>query len=173
MRVMIIMIWLASTLFQVGHYVESAHEAQQLMTQMYVDDEVLPDVPVVEVVPEDDDEYSKLVGDWFLTMAYLDGEYQYFDEDSDFREYLSFYDDRTVELFEYSGGTEILDAKMDVTYDDIYFSFIYDSDTLPSTVSYEEYMVVSVYDDEMTVALMFYDEDEYYAGSYNLFFEKQ
>ena len=168
---MIIMIWLASTLFQVGHYVESAQQAQQIMTQV----EEMPslDVPAeVEIVPEDD-EYSELVGDWFLTMAYLDGEYQYFDEDSDFTEYLLFNEDRTVELYEYSGGVQTLSAEMDVEYDGIYFSFIYDSDTLPSTVSYEEYMVASVYDDEMTVALMFYDEDEYYAGSYTLFFEKQ
>ncbi len=172
---MIIIIWLASTLFQAGRYVQSAQEAQQLMTQMYVDDdEVLPDEPVGTVdVAVEEDGYDELLGDWFLTMAYLDGEYRYFDKESEFTEFLTFYDDRSVELFEYTDGELTLNHLMDVKYDDIYYSFVYDdTEVLPSSVAYEEYLVLYVYEDEMTVSLMFYDEDDTYLSSYTLYFEK-
>ena len=174
MRVMIIIAIIASVLFQTGHYVQTAQEAQQIMSQV----EVLPEVEDIEtvvetVVEEDEDEYEELIGDWDITMAYMDGEYQYFDEDSGFNERLCFYSDRTVELFEFTDGLQTLAYRMDVEYDDTYFTFIYDdTDVLPSTIAYEEYMIVDVYDEEMTVALMFYDEDDYYLGSYTLFFEK-
>ena len=174
MRVMIIIAIIASTLFQVGHYIQTAQEAQQIMSQV----EVLPEVEDIEtvvetVVEEDEDEYEELIGDWDITMAYMDGEYQYFDEDSGFNERLCFYSDRTVELFEFTDGLQTLAYRMDVEYDDTYFTFIYDdTDVLPSTIAYEEYMIVDVYDEEMTVALMFYDEDDYYLGTYTLFFEK-
>ena len=107
-------------------------------------------------------------------MASLDGEIQFFDEDSDFSESLVFYSDYTVDLIEYSGGRKTLDMTMDVVYDDIYVSFICDdSSILPSSIAYEEYMILGgIEDGDMTVALLFYDEDDFIEGSYSLFFRK-
>lgn len=174
MRVMIIIAIIVSTLSQVGHYIQTAQEAQQICGTVEVyDDEMVPDVVVTDVSADEDDDYEELIGDWDITMAYMDGEYQYFDEDSDFNQRLCFYSDRTVELFEFNDGLQTLAYRMDVEYDDIYFAFIYDdTDVLPSAIAYEEYMIVCVYDEEMTVALMFYDEDDYCLGSYTLYFEK-
>ena len=175
MKILIIIAIIASTFSQVGHYIQTAQEAQQMCGTVAVgaDDVIVPDDVVTDVPADEDDGYEELIGDWDITMAYMDGEYQYFDEDSDFNERLCFYSDRTVELFEFTDGLQTLAYRMDVEYDDTYFTFIYDdTDVLPSTIAYEEYMIVDVYDEEMTVALMFYDEDDYYLGTYTLFFEK-
>ena len=138
------------------------------------DDVIVPDDVVTDVPADEDDGYEEMIGDWDLTMAYLDGEYQYFDDDSEFSERLCFYSDRTVELFEFTNGLQTLAYRMDVEYDDVYCYFVYDdTDVLPESIAYEEYTVLSVYDDEMTVDLSFYDEDDYYLGSYTLFFEKK
>jgi hypothetical protein len=175
MKILIIIAIIASTFSQVGHYIQTAQQAQQLCGTVEVDpDEVIdPDELVVVSPVVEEDEYQEMIGDWDITMAYLDGEVQYFDEDSGFNERLCFYSDRTVELFEFTDGVQTLAYRMDVEYDDIYYTFIYDdTDVLPSTIAYEVYTVLSVYDDEMTVALMFYDEDDCYLGSYTLYFEK-
>ena len=175
MKILIIIAIIASTFSQVGHYIQTAQEAQQMCGTVAVgaDDVIVPDDVVTDVPADEDDGYEEMIGDWDITMAYIDGEYQYFDEDSGFNERLCFYSDRTVELFEFTDGLQTLAYRMDVEYDDTYFTFIYDdTDVLPSTIAYEEYMIVDVYDEEMTVALMFYDEDDYYLGTYTLFFEK-
>ena len=175
MRVLIIIAIIVSTLSQVEHYIQTAQEAQQICgTVEDYDDVMVPDVVVTDVSADEDDDYEELIGDWDITMAYMDGEYQYFDEDSGFNERLCFYSDRTVELFEFTDGLQTLAYRMDVEYDDVYYFFVYDdTDVLPSSIAYEEYMIINVYDEEMTVALMFYDEDDYYLGSYTLYFEKK
>ncbi|MBP5253690.1 MAG: hypothetical protein J6Z21_07825 [Lachnospiraceae bacterium] len=174
MRVMIIIAIIASTLFQTGHYIQSAREAQQIMAQT----EVLPDIDVTETVVEpevedDRNDYNELLGEWKLYMADMDGEMQYFDEDSSFDMKLEFNDDQTVYLYEFSDGVQTLFLDMDIEYDDIYVSFICDDpDVLPSSIAYEEYMVLYSDDDIMTIYLMFYSEGGYLEGGYTLYFER-
>ncbi|MBR7090108.1 MAG: hypothetical protein IKI46_06445 [Lachnospiraceae bacterium] len=175
MRVMIIIAIIASTLLQTGHYIQSAREAQQIMDQM----EVLPDVEGVEtvvdtVVEDDRNDYDVLIGgEWKLYMADMDGEIQYFDEDSSFDMKLEFNDDQTVYLYEFTDGVQTLFLDMDIEYDDIYVSFICDDpDVLPANIAYEEYMVLYSDEDIMNIYLMFYSEGGYLEGGYSLYFER-
>ena len=106
-------------------------------------------------------------------MADMDGEMQYFDEDSSFDMKLEFNDDQTVYLYEFTDGVQTLFQDMDIEYDDIYVSFICDDpDILPANIAYEEYMVLFADDDFMYLYLMFYDEDDYLEGGYTLYFER-
>ncbi len=176
MRVMIILFLLASTLHQYGHYMQMSQQAQQNYAEEAEAMEELLTYETVEtepVIDDDRNDYDVLIGEWSLYMADMDGEMQYFDEDSSFDMKLEFNDDQTVYLYEFTDGVQTLFQDMDIEYDDIYVSFICDDpDILPANIAYEEYMVLFADDDFMYLYLMFYDEDDYLEGGYTLYFER-
>ena len=176
MRVMIIIFLLASTLHQYGHYMQMSQQAQQHYAEEAEEMEELLTYETVEtepVIDDDRNDYDVLIGEWSLYMAEMDGEMQYFDEDSSFDMKLEFNDDQTVYLYEFTDGVQTLFQDMDIEYDDIYVSFICDDpDILPADIAYEEYMVLFADDDFMYLYLMFYDEDDYLEGGYTLYFER-
>ena len=175
---MILIILISSTLCQYGHYIQTAQQAQQY----YMETVAAQEVPDMEVTPaevvaveeyDDRNDYDVLIGEWNLYMADMDGEMQYFDDDSSFNMDLEFNEDKTVYLYEFTDGVQTLFMDMDIEYDDIYVSFICDDpDVLPSGIAYEEYMVLFADDDFMYLYLMFYDEDDYLEGGYTLYFER-
>ncbi|MBQ3851939.1 MAG: hypothetical protein II760_01005 [Lachnospiraceae bacterium] len=176
MRVMIIIFLLASTLHQYGHYMQMSQQAQQhYAEEAEAMEELLTYETVVTepVIDDDRNDYDVLIGEWSLYMAEMDGEMQYFDEDSSFDMKLEFNDDQTVYLYEFTDGVQTLFQDMDIEYDDIYVSFICDDpDILPADIAYEEYMVLFADDDFMYLYLMFYDDDDYLEGGYTLYFER-
>ena len=178
MRAIIILILVASTLTQYGHYLQSAREAQQLYAEAFEEDypEPTSEVTVTEVEEyefDDRNDYDVLLGEWKLYMADMDGEMQYFDEDSSFDMKLEFNDDKTVYLYEFTDGVQTLFMDMDIEYDDIYVSFTCDDPkVLPANIDHEEYMVLYADDDFMYLYLMFYSEDNYLEGGYTLYFER-
>ena len=169
-----------STFGSVRHYMQSIAIAQEMYSWDHPNTEIDDDVTGYDNDDHDDDDtdivYEDIIGTWELYYAELNGGAMDCDVDSEIYETLTFKDDHTVVLKQYSYGDLSLQATLPVTYSSGFPIFTYDdSDNLPESIAREVYYVIYAGDNEglhMTVLLMFYNTQGFIEGGYTLMFTR-
>ncbi|MCR5739939.1 MAG: hypothetical protein K6G43_08980 [Lachnospiraceae bacterium] len=176
MKFLIVIVLAMNLVTSVRHYVQTAAIASELVSL----GNGPSDVPGDDVyVGDEGSEFSieDVVGTWELYYCEMNGETVDCSEDAAFYQTLTFSDDYTVVLTEYSYGERSFHLSLPV---ESYYQFLVfeleDKDALPESIAKEQYLVLDAVEDHdgvhMTVMLMFYSSEGFIEDSYTMMFER-
>ncbi|MBO7355993.1 MAG: hypothetical protein ILP17_06445 [Lachnospiraceae bacterium] len=176
MKILVVLFLTMQLVTGVKKYLQAAEIASEIAS--WGADSV--DVPGDDVSVGDESLFAieDVVGTWELYYCEMDGEPVDCDEDSAFYQTLTFSDDYTVVLTEYSYGERSfhISLPVEVCYQLFLVFESDDEDTLPESVARAQYTVLDPVEDadgvHMTVMLMFYSSDGYIESGYTMMFKK-